>query len=237
MGSRRTDANGTEGRRPVRVLIVEDEPLLAEAIRAGLELQSIAADVVGDGEAALIAVDLTGYDAVVLDRDIPVIHGDEVCRTIAERSPRPAVIMLTAAHSLQSRVDGLALGADDYLTKPFEFPELVARLHALARRPFAAQPAVLEVRDIRLDPTRHEVTRRGHFVHLTRKEFAVLEVLMRDPDAVVSAEQLLARAWDENANPFTHTVKVTISALRRKLGEPWPIRTVTGAGYTMRIAP
>ncbi|MDA3147188.1 response regulator transcription factor [Leucobacter sp. UCMA 4100] len=221
----------------MRVLIVEDEPLLAEALRAGLELESIAADIANDGEAALMAVDLVPYDVVVLDRDIPVVHGDEVCRVIAERSVRPAVIMLTAAHSLQSRVDGLAIGADDYLTKPFEFPELVARLHALARRPFSAQPTVLEVGDIRLDPTRHEVTRRGHFVHLTRKEFAVLEVLMREPEAVVSAEQLLIRAWDENANPFTNTVKVTISALRRKLGEPWPIRTLTGTGYTMRIEP
>ncbi|HXH34449.1 MAG TPA: response regulator transcription factor [Plantibacter sp.] len=221
----------------MRVLIVEDEPLLAEAIRAGLALQSIAADVTGDGESALIAVDLTTYNVVILDRDIPVVHGDEVCRRIAARSPRPAVIMLTAAHSLQSRVDGLAIGADDYLTKPFEFPELVARLHALARRPFAAQPAVLEVRDMRLDPIRHEVVRDGHFVLLTRKEFAVLEVLMRDPNAVVSAEQLLTRAWDENANPFTNTVKVTISALRRKLGDPWPIRTITGACYTMRIRP
>lgn len=221
----------------MRVLIVEDEPLLAEAIRAGLELHSIAADTVGDGEEALIAVDLTHYDVVVLDRDIPVVHGDEVCRRLAERSSRPSIIMLTAAHSLQSRVDGLAIGADDYLIKPFEFPELVARLHALARRPFSAQPVVLEVDDIRLDPIHHEVTRRGHFVHLTRKEFAVLEVLMRDPHAVVSAEQLLARAWDENANPFTHSVKVIISALRRKLGEPWPIATITGVGYTMRTAP
>lgn len=218
----------------MRVLIVEDEPLLAEALRAGLEQFSIAADVVHDGEAALVATDLTRYDSVVLDRDIPKVHGDEVCRRLAARAERPTVLMLTAAHSLQARVDGLAFGADDYLTKPFEFPELVARLHALARRPFAAQTPVLAVGDIRLDPTRHEVTRNGRFVRLTRKEFAVLEVLMREPDTVISAETLLDRAWDENANPFSHTVKVTISALRRRLGEPWPIMTVTGTGYTMR---
>lgn len=220
----------------MRVLIAEDEDVMARAIQAGLGLHSIAADVVADGESALTAIDLTPYDVVILDRDLPVLHGDEVCRRLARRPQRPAIIMLTAAHSLQSRVDGLGIGADDYLTKPFEFPELVARVRALARRPFAARPALLEAGDVRLDPVRHEVTRDGRYIRLTRKEFAILEVLMREPGAVVSAEQLLERAWDENANPFTHTVKVTISALRRKLGEPWPITTVTGVGYTMRQA-
>lgn len=217
----------------MRVLIVEDEPLLAEAIRAGLALNAIAADVVGDGAAALVRADLNRYDVVVLDRDIPGVHGDDVCRELATRPERAAVLMLTASHALDDRVEGLAIGADDYVTKPFEFPELVARLHALARRPRSASPAVSEVGDIRLDPIRHEVTRRGRFVRLTRKEFALLAELMRDPRAVLSAEVLLERVWDENANPFTHTVKVTVSSLRRKLGEPWPIATVTGAGYTM----
>lgn len=220
----------------MRVLVVEDEPLLAEALRAGLEQHAIATDVAVDGEAALIATDLTRYDSVVLDRDIPKVHGDEVCRILAERDERPTILMLTAAHSLADRVDGLAIGADDYLTKPFEFPELVARLRALARRSFSARPAVLQHDDISLDPGRHQVTRRGRYVQLTRKEFAVLETLMQDPSAVLSAETLLERAWDEHANPFTHTVKVTISSLRRKLGEPWPVHTVTGAGYTM-LAP
>lgn len=220
----------------MRVLIVEDEPLLAAALRNGLQQHAMAADVVHDGQSALTAVDLTPYDAVVLDRDIPLVHGDEVCRTIAQRAERPAILMLTAAHHLQARVEGLSIGADDYLAKPFEFPELVARLRALARRPFHARPPVLSVGGIRLDSHLHEVTRNERPVPLTRKEFAVLEVLMRDPNAVVSAEQLLERAWDENANPFTHTVKVTISSVRRKLGEPWPIATVTGAGYTMRTA-
>lgn len=218
----------------VRILVVEDEPMLAEALRGGLELAAMAVDVCHDGAAALELVDLNHYDCLVLDRDIPLVHGDDVCARLAERAQRPAVLMLTAAHGLQDRVDGLAIGADDYLGKPFEFPELVARLHALARRPHVAMPAVLTVGDIRLDPARHEVTRRGRFVSLSRKEFAVLQTLMREPDAVLSAETLLERAWDENANPFTQTVKVTLSALRRKLGEPWPITTVTGVGYTMR---
>ena len=220
----------------MRVLIVEDEAYLAEAVRSGLALQAIAADVVGDGEAALRAIDLNSYDVVLLDRDIPGIHGDEVCRILAARTERPAILMLTAARRLHDKVGGLELGADDYLSKPFEFPELTARIRALGRRVFTTLPPQLSAGGITLDPFRHEVFRDGRFVRLSRKEFAVLEVLMRAGGGVVSAEQLLEKAWDENANPFTNSVKVTISTLRRKLGEPWLIRTEAGVGYAIDIA-
>ena len=217
----------------MRVLIVEDENYLAEAIQARLGLEAISADVVGDGASALEAVALTDYDVVILDRDIPVIHGDEVCRRLTLDVDRPAILMLTAARMLDDKVEGLTIGADDYLSKPFQFPELFARLRALTRRRFSAAPPTLTVDDLSLSPIRREVTRAGRFVQLTRKEFAVLEVLMRDPGAVVSAERLLEKAWDENANPFTNSVKVTISTLRRKLGEPQLIETVTGVGYVI----
>ncbi|MGH3703174.1 MAG: response regulator transcription factor [Agromyces sp.] len=217
----------------MRVLIVEDEAYLAEAIRAGLALEAIAADVVGDGDAALIAVDVNEYDAIVLDRDIPGTHGDDVCRILAGRDTHPAILMLTAARRLHDKVGGFELGADDYLAKPFEFPELTARLRALGRRRFTALPPQLARAGLTLDPIRREVFRDGRHVPLTRKEFAVLEVLLRADGGVVSAETLLEKAWDENANPFTNTVKVTISTLRRKLGEPWVIRTVPGVGYAI----
>ncbi|KJQ54240.1 response regulator transcription factor [Microbacterium sp. SA39] len=217
----------------MRVLVVEDERYLAEAIHARLAQEAISADIVGDGASALESVAHTEYDVVLLDRDIPLVHGDEVCRQLAQHGDRPAILMLTAARMLNDKVDGLTLGADDYLAKPFEFPELIARLRALSRRRFSALPPALEVGDLRLDPMRREVTRSGHFVTLTRKEFAVLEVLMREPGVVVSAERLLEKAWDENANPFTNSVKVTISTLRRKLGEPGVIETLSGAGYVI----
>ncbi len=217
----------------MRVLIVEDETFLADAIREGLALHSLPADVVADGEAALSAVELTEYDVILLDRDIPGIHGDEVCRQLNLSPRRPAILMVTAARSVREKVDGLALGADDYLAKPFDLAELIARVRALGRRRFTSVPATFAVADVTLDPFRHEVTRGGRAVHLTPKQFAVLEALMREPGRVVSAEQLLAEAWDENANPFTQSVKVTISALRRKLGEPWIIHTIPGVGYTV----
>lgn len=217
----------------MRVLIVEDEAYLAEAIRAGLALEAIAADISGDGDAALLAIDVNDYDVIVLDRDIPGTHGDDVCRIVASRETRPAILMLTAARRLHDKVGGLELGADDYLAKPFEFPELTARLRALGRRRFTALPPKLERAGLSLDPFRREVFREGRHVALSRKEFAVLEVLLRADGGVVSAEALLEKAWDENANPFTNTVKVTISTLRRKLGEPWVIRTVPGAGYAI----
>lgn len=217
----------------MRVLIVEDEEFLADAIRTRLTMDAIAADVAADGDEALRAVDQHSYDVVVLDRDIPGVHGDEVCRRLAADPDGPAVLMLTASGSLDDRVGGLGLGADDYLTKPFEFPELIARLRALNRRVFTSLPPVLERNGLRLDPARHELTVEGREITLTRKEFAVLELLMQAQGAVVSAETLLDKAWDENANPFTHAVKVTISTLRRKLGDPAIILTVPGVGYVI----
>lgn len=217
----------------VRVLIVEDEEYLADAIRTRLTMDAIAADVAADGHAALAALDQHTYDVVLLDRDIPGVHGDDVCRQLAADPQGPAVLMLTASGALEDRVGGLELGADDYLAKPFEFPELIARLRALNRRSFTSRPPVLERRGLRLDPFRHEVTVDGREVVLTRKEFAVLELLMQAQGAVVSAETLLEKAWDENANPFTHAVKVTVSTLRRKLGDPTIISTISGAGYVI----
>lgn len=217
----------------MRVLIVEDERYLAEAVRDWLAGEAIAADIVGDGAAALEAVGVNRYDVVLLDRDLPGLHGDEVCRTLAAREERPKILMLTAARRLHDTIGGLELGADDYLGKPFELPELVARLRTLARRRFTVHPPVLEAASLRVDPFRREVYRDGRYVHLSRKEFAVLEVLMRAGGGVVSAERLLEEAWDENANPFTNSVKVTISTLRRKLGPPWVIRTVPGVGYAV----
>ncbi len=215
----------------MRVLIVEDEPYLADAIRDGLALDAIAADIVHDGGAALDALDLTDYDVMLLDRDLPVVHGDDVCRRVVEREERPAILMLTAARHLNERVDGFGLGADDYVTKPFEFPELVARVRALARRRQPSHGPTLRADDLRMHVLRREVSRGERQIHLTRKEFAVLEVLLRDGGTPISAEALLERAWDENANPFTNSVKVVVSNLRRKLGEPPLIRTVPGAGY------
>ncbi len=219
----------------MRVLIVEDERYLAEAVRDWLAGEAIAADIVGDGAAALEAVGVNRYDVVLLDRDLPGLHGDEVCRMLAAREDRPKILMLTAARRLHDRVGGLELGADDYVAKPFELPELVARVRALARRRFTAHPPVLEAASLRVDPFRREVYREGRYVRLSRKEFAVLEVLMRAGGGVVSAERLLEEAWDENANPFTNSVKVTISTLRRKLGPPWVIRTVPGVGYAVDV--
>ncbi|MFC4222673.1 response regulator [Lysinibacter cavernae] len=217
----------------MRVLIVEDEAYLADAIRSALRLEAISADIVGDGNDALSAVEVNEYDVILLDRDIPGTHGDDVCKQLATRPCRPAILMLTAARLLRDRVGGLELGADDYLSKPFEFPELIARLRALTRRQFTALPPVLAMNGIQLDPFRREVFREGRYVNLTRKEFSVLEVLLRAEGGVVSAETLLEKAWDENANPFTNSVKVTISTLRRKLDEPWVIKTVAGVGYAI----
>lgn len=217
----------------MRVLVVEDEDYLADAIRDGLAQAAIAADVASDGDSALYAVDVNDYDAIVLDRDIPGTHGDDVCRILAARETRPAILMLTAAGRLEQKVGGFALGADDYLSKPFEFPELIARLRALNRRRFHALPPQLQRGGIILDPIRRTVFRDDRHVSLSRKEFAVLEILLRADGGAVSAEMLLEKAWDENTNPFTHSVKVTISTLRRKLGEPQTIRTIPGVGYVI----
>jgi two-component system, OmpR family, response regulator VanR len=219
----------------VRVLIVEDERFLAEALQAGLRREAIAADVALDGDEALRRVAVTQYDAVVLDRDLPGTHGDDVCVQIARDHPGVRILMLTAAGRLSDKVAGFGLGADDYLAKPFAFEELVVRLRSLARRPAALTPPVLEHGDLRLDPYRREAFRAGRYLKLTRKQFAVLELLMRAGGGVVSAETLLEKAWDENADPFTSAPRVTMSTLRKALGPPDPIVTVTGAGYRLAL--
>lgn len=219
----------------MRVLIVEDELYLAEAIRDGLRLEAIAADIAGDGESALEQLAVNAYDVVVLDRDIPGPNGDEIARHLVAASDSPRILMLTAADRLDDKTTGFESGADDYLTKPFAFRELVLRLRALGRRPATGTPPILEVGGLRLDRFRREVYRDARYVALTRKQFAVLEVLMAAEGGVVSPEHLLERAWDENADPFTNAVRITISTLRKRLGEPWAIETVPGVGY--RIAP
>jgi len=214
----------------MRVLIVEDEVILANALQGALTDASMAVDVVGDGSRALEAVAVNEYDVVVLDRDLPVIHGDEVARRIASLSQGPRILMLTAAKLPRDKVAGFQLGADDYLSKPFDLAELKARLWALARRPAKGDPPLLTVGTVSLDPFRHTVTRAGNTIDLTRKEFAVLHVLLSAGGGAVSAEQLLEKAWDENANPFTNSIRMTVSSLRRKLGPPF-ITTISGVGY------
>ena len=218
----------------MRVLIVEDEPYLAEAVRDGLRLEAIAADIAGDGDTALEMLSVNSYDIAVLDRDIPGPSGDDVARWIVASGTGIPILMLTAADRLDDKATGLELGADDYLTKPFELRELVLRLRALDRRRQHARPPVLEASGLTLDPFRREVFRDGRYVALTRKQFAVLEVLLGAGGGVVSAEELLERAWDENADPFTNAVRITVSSLRKRLGEPWLILTVPGVGYRIR---
>jgi DNA-binding response OmpR family regulator len=227
----------------VRVLVVEDERVLAAAIARGLRHEGMAVDVSGDGADAIEKATVNRYDVIVLDRDLPEVHGDQVCRTLsdgaagaepAQRASRAArILMLTAAGTVGDRVEGLTIGADDYLGKPFAWDELVARVRALARRAREALPPVLERHDLRLDPARREVTRGGEPVRLTRKEFGVLEVLMAAGGVVVSSEELLERVWDEHADPFTNTVRVTVMNLRRKLGRPPLVETVVGVGYRL----
>jgi DNA-binding response OmpR family regulator len=217
----------------LRVLVVEDEPMMAEAIAAGLRHEAMAVDVVDNGADALERTDINAYDVVVLDRDIPVVHGDDVCRALVDSGAECRIVMLTAARGLQDTVEGLNLGADDYLTKPFQFPELIARIRALHRRGPSTRPPVLEHAGIRLDPHRREVRRGGELIPLTRKEFAILEILMAAQGGVVSAEQLLEKAWDEHADPFTGIIRVTMWSLRRKLGEPKVIHTEIGVGYRL----
>ncbi|MFD5318253.1 response regulator transcription factor [Streptomyces sp. NPDC127098] len=215
----------------MRVLVVEDEQLLADTVAVGLRRQAMAVDVVYDGAAATERVDLNDYDVVVLDRDLPLVHGDDVCRHIVRLGKATRVLMLTASGDVSDRVEGLEIGADDYLPKPFAFSELIARVRALGRRATPPLPPVLERSGIRLDPNRREVFRDDRQINLAPKEFAVLEVLLRGDGAVVSAEQLLEKAWDENTDPFTNVVRVTVMTLRRKLGDPPVITTVPGAGY------
>jgi DNA-binding response OmpR family regulator len=217
----------------VRVLIAEDEQRLADAIARGLRREGMAVDLAPDGTDALVKARVVRYDVLVLDRDLPGTHGDEVCRVVRGERPETGILMLTAAGTLEDLVEGLSLGADDYLAKPFRFVELVARIRALARRSVPSRPPVLSHRDIELDPARRMVVRGDRPVELTRKEFSVLEVLMASEGATVSAEELLERVWDEHVDPFTNVVRMTIMTLRRKLGEPQVVDTVIGVGYRM----
>jgi DNA-binding response OmpR family regulator len=216
----------------MRVLVVEDQAELADDIADGLRDQGIGADVAYDGPTGLEKAQLNSYDVVVLDRDLPKVHGDAVCATLAGSGAAARILMLTAAAAVGDRVQGLNLGADDYLGKPFAFEELLARVRALSRRAPAAAP-VLTRGDIVFDRARRRASRAGRPLPLTRKEMGILEELLTADGAVVSAEELLERVWDENADPFTRTVTVTIGRLRRKLGDPDPINTVVGSGYRL----
>jgi DNA-binding response OmpR family regulator len=221
----------------MRVLVVEDMPRYANRIAEGLRDQGIAVDVAYDGLEAAAKVNLAPYDVVVLDRDLPGIHGDQLCQIITHRDDSPMVLMLTAAGGPDDRVKGLALGADDYLPKPFHFPELVLRIRALARRKPTAHRRTLQAAGIELDLLSGIVSRDGQTIDLSRKERAVLEALLKASPGALSAEQLLEQAWDENVDPFTNTVRVTIARLRRKLGQPDVVHTTPGAGYSITEAP
>jgi len=214
----------------MRVLVVEDHATLAARVAQGLRQAGMAVDVVHDGAAALQFAARTGYDVIVLDRDLPVVHGDRVCREVAGSGPR--ILMLTAAGDIEDRVDGLELGADDYLGKPFAFAELIARVRALSRRAPSAPP-VLRRGDLTVDRARHRAIRGSRPLSLTRKEFGILELLLAADGALVSAEELLEHVWDADVDPFSNIVSVTMTRLRRKLGEPPLIETVIGKGYRM----
>jgi two-component system, OmpR family, response regulator VanR len=217
----------------VRVLVAEDERRVADAVARGLRREGMAVDVAYDGGSALDKARMHSYDVLVLDRDLPVVHGDDLCRTLRREEPDSRVLMLTAAAGVDDLVDGLSIGADDYMPKPFEFAELVARLRALARRTHPAAPPTLTAGDLELDPARRTVTRARRPIDLTPREFAVLEALMAADGAVLSNDELVRRVWDENADPFTNSVRMTVLRVRRKLGEPQVIETVKGAGYRL----
>ena len=217
----------------MRVLIAEDEPRVAAAVARGLRREGMAVDVAPDGQAALFKARVNPYDVVVLDRDLPLVHGDDVCRELAAEQPATKVLMLTAARSTDALVEGLALGADDYLPKPFRFAELVARLRALGRRRGEALPPVLRSGDLELDPGRRTATRAGAPLDLAPKEFAVLEALLAARGQVVSPEALVEQVWDEQLDPLSNTLRMTVMTLRRKLGEPALVETVRGSGYRL----
>jgi DNA-binding response OmpR family regulator len=219
----------------VRVLVVEDERNLADAIKRGLERNDMAVDVAYDGSLGHEMAFVTRYDVIVLDRDLPGMSGDEICADLVAKGELSRVLMLTASDSVEDRVEGLEIGADDYLPKPFAFSELVARVRALARRSTPAAPPVLHCADLVVEPARRVATRGGRPLDLTRKEFGLLEELLKAGGNVVSSEELLDRVWDANADPFTTTVRVTMMTLRRKLGDPPLIETVVGVGYRMRM--
>ncbi|CAN5423092.1 response regulator transcription factor [soil metagenome] len=220
----------------MRILVVEDELALADVVARGLRQASFAVDVAFDGEEALEKAGFTDYDVVVLDRQLPEVHGDDVCRQLIAMENPPRIIMLTAAGNVDARIEGLTIGADDYLPKPFIMAELIARVRALGRRPNSATPPTLTAGDITVEPAHHAATRAGRELSLTRKEFGVLEVLVTANGKVVSAEELLERVWDEEADPFTNAVRITVMTLRRKLGDPQVIETVIGVGYRLGIA-
>ncbi len=220
----------------MRVLVVEDERNLADAIARGLRRHGMAVDVAYDGTAGHEMALVTRYDVVVLDRDLPGVHGDQICADLIASGALTRVIMLTASASVADRVEGLQLGADDYLPKPFAFDELVARIQALGRRATPPAPPVLSVADLVLDPARRMASRAGHPLELTNKEFGVLEELLKARGAVVSSEELLERVWDANTDPFTTIVRVTVMTLRKKIGDPPMIETVVGAGYRVAVA-
>jgi len=217
----------------MRVLLAEDDVALAAVIARGLRRSALAVDVTHDGQAALDKARLVAYDVVVLDRELPGVHGDVVCRALQDDGSGPRILMLTASGSVEDRVEGLSLGADDYLPKPFAMTELVARVRALARRTRPAHPALLKWHDIWLDPARHTAGRGDAALRLTNREFAVLEELISSDGALVSAEELMERVWDDKLDPFSNIVRVTILTLRRKLGDPAVIETVPGAGYRL----
>ncbi|MEU8404988.1 MULTISPECIES: response regulator transcription factor [Micromonospora] len=219
----------------MRVLVVEDFEILAQTIGTGLRREGLAVDVVLDGGEALNRLVVTPYDVVILDRDLPGLSGDDVCRRIVTAHPASRVLMLTASGTVRDRIEGLGLGADDYLPKPFDFDELIARIRALARRPTNMLPLVLRIGDLTLDPARRTADRSGHRLDLSPKEFGVLECLMAAGGRPVPAEALLERVWDEAADPFTTAVKTTIRRLRARLGDPPVIHTVREAGY--RVGP
>ena len=221
----------------MRILVVEDVPAFANAIAEGLRDQGMAVDVAYDGHEAAVKLNVYPYDVVVLDRDLPGIHGDELCRVITGSEDPAMILMLTAAGAAEDRVAGLALGADDYLPKPFHFPELVLRIRALGRRKPTAQKRTLQAGGIELDPLAGTVSRNGADIRLSAKERAVLEALLKANPAALSAERLLEQAWDENVDPFTNTVRVTIARLRRKLGQPNVIQHTPGSGYRITDAP
>lgn len=218
----------------MKVLVVEDEAQLADAIARGLRREGVAVDTALDGDLALEKAAMVPYDVIVLDRDLPRVHGDDVCQTLRAGGSAARILMLTASGTLEDRVVGLNLGADDYLPKPFAFVELVARIRALGRRQAVAPNMVLERGDLRVDAARHDVSRDGEPISLTPKELAVLEALLVANGAVVSPETLLDQVWDDHVDPFTNVVRVTVMTLRKKLGSPSVIETVIGAGYRVR---
>lgn len=219
----------------MRVLVAEDVRRLADDIAEGLRDQGLAADIAYDGLEAATKIEVNDYDVVVLDRDLPLVHGDTLCREVTKGEGAPMILMLTASGATEDRISGLSLGADDYLCKPFDFTELVLRVRALARRRPRAQSRILRGPGVELDPVQRRVTREGRACELSAKEFGVLEALLRASPGPLRAEDLLEQVWDENADPFTNTVAVTINRLRRRLGEPPVIETVPGAGYRVPL--